>query len=102
MARLGGQHHADLTSSAELRRTSWVSGTRRAYARRSLSGSDYSTIHRSSSLFRRHVSTLLAVAAICGATCVPAASVVAAPRPPQASAQVPSPVNRVSNTIDDA
>src|SRR4051794_4254123 len=102
MVRLGGQHDAGLAASADLPRTSWVSGIRRAYARRSLSGSDYSTMHRSSSSFRRHVSTFLAVAAICGATCVPAASVVAAPGQQQAPAQVPSPVNRVSNTIDDA
>lgn len=49
----------------------------------------------------RRVSKLLAVAAICGATLVPAGAIGAAPSQ-QAPAQSPSPVYRASSTVHDA
>src|SRR3954468_10369001 len=102
MVRLGGQVRARPSQSADLPGRFRGSGMSRAYARRSLSGSDYSTMHRSSPLIRRGVSVFLVVAAICAAACLPAASVAAGPAQQQAPAQAPSAVNRASSTVEDA
>src|SRR5262249_47447537 len=100
MVRLGEHLHARPTGSPDLPRRSWVSGAPRAYARRSLSGSDYSTMHSSSPSIRR-VSKLVAAAVLCGVAIVPSGSLAAAPGQ-QVPAQVPSPVHRVSSTVDEA